>query len=224
MNLNHIAIIPDGNRRWAKLHGLKTPDGHQKGMEAFENISKIAKKMGIKYLTAWGCSKDNLEKRTLSEVRFLYHLFAEHFNKLLNDDEIHRDKIKVRVIGEWFKYFPTPLKKLAKKLEKTTEKYTGYNFTLLMAYDGKREMQDAFRKGHGKDLQKYLWTRELPSVDLVIRTGEENNLAHWSAGFLMWHTADSEFYFTKTMWPAFTAKEFQKAISAYEKRARNLGK
>ena len=227
MNLNHVAIIPDGNRRWARAHGLDTIEGHRKGMETIEPIMREAKKIGVKYLTAWGCSKDNLEKRTMREVKYLYSLFGEYFEKLIKDEEIHSNQVKIRVIGEWFKYFPSPLRSLAKKIEKVTDKYLNYNFTLLMAYDGKREMQSAFEnagQGRGNNLAKYLWTRDLPPVDLVIRTGEKSNLAHWSSGFLMWQTADSEFYFTKTMWPAFGTKEFHKAVDLYNSRTRNLGK
>lgn len=227
MKLNHVAIIPDGNRRWAKSRGLAAGDGHKKGMQVIEEITREAKKRGIKYLTAWGCSKDNVTKRSFSEVRFLYKLFEEYFQKILRDEELHRDKVKVRVIGEWLKYFPSPLRKLVKAVQKATENYENYNFTLLMAYDGKREMASAFeqaRESHSKitqsSLKNYLWTKDLPPVDLVIRTGGN---PHWSAGFLMWHIADTEFYFTKTFWPAFGVKEFRKAISAYNKVPRNLG-
>ncbi len=200
-------------------------------METIELIAREAKQQGIRYLTAWGCSKDNVTKRSSAEIKFLYKLFKEYFDKLLTDKELHRDKVRVRVIGEWFKYFPGPLRISAKAIEEATKHYNKYNLTLLMAYDGKREMTDAIQRAQRSNtkisepnLKKYLWTKDLPPVDLVIRTGEEDHLAHWSAGFLMWHTADSEFYFTKTMWPAFSVKEFRSAIHEYEKRPRNMGR
>lgn len=229
--LNHVAIIPDGNRRWAKERGLNPSAGHEKAFKAVEEILREALKMNIPYVTAWGCSRDNVTKRSLSEVRFLYKIFKEYFEKMLTDKELHQNKVRVRVIGELPKFFPPGLKKAAQKIEETTKNYNKFNFTVLMAYDGKREMTDAIRKAQRakspvseSNLKNYLWTKDLPPVDLVIRTGESDHLAHWSAGFLMWHTADSEFYFTKTMWPAFTKKEFRKAVSEYENRPRNLGK
>lgn len=228
MKLNHVAIIPDGNRRWAKERGLTTPEGHRAGMKAIEAITREAKRQGIKYLTAWGCSRDNVTKRSPWEVRFLFKIFEEYFQKMLTDKELHRDRVRVRVIGEWLKFFPGPLKKAVLAIEEATKNYKNYNLTLLMAYDGKREMVQAVNRAKGKsvsesNLKKYLWTKDLPLVDLVIRTGEEEHLAHWSAGFLMWHTADAEFYFTETFWPVFGVKEFRKAIAEYEKRPRNLG-
>ncbi|MBI2609625.1 di-trans,poly-cis-decaprenylcistransferase [Candidatus Giovannonibacteria bacterium] len=228
MKLQHVAIIPDGNRRWAKARGLTTFKGHEQGMKTIEDIAREAKKQGIKYLTAWGCSRDNVTKRSPGEVRYLYKLFKEHLERMLNDKDLHKDKVRVRVIGEWMKFFPSPLKTVAKKIEEETKNYGNYNFTLLMAYDGKREMAEAFENAQKKgakikesNLKNYLWTKDLPPVDLVIRTGGS---PHWSSGFLMWHTADSEFYFTKTFWPAFNVKEFRKAIAEYYKALRNHGK
>ena len=95
MKPNHIAIIPDGNRRWAKKKGLETQDGHRAGMEAIEKILEEAKKQNIKYLTAWGCSRDNLTKRSASEVKFLYFLFEESFNTFINSERIHKDIVRI---------------------------------------------------------------------------------------------------------------------------------
>lgn len=227
MKLNHVAIIPDGNRRWARLEGLKPTEGHELGFETFKKIAQEARRLDIPYLTAWGLSRDNALKRSLREIKFLYKRFQETFQKMLSDEELHRDKVKVRVIGEWPRLFPSALKTAIQKVEEATKNYERFNLTLLMAYDGKREMAEAFQKAQengGKisnnNLKNYLWTKDLPSVDLVIRTGGN---PHWSAGFLMWHTADSELYFTKTLWPAFSAKEFGAAVKEYSKRPRNLG-
>ena len=134
--------------------------------------------------------------------------------------------MKVRVLGEWPRFFPSRLKTIIGKLEETTKNYSKFNLTFLLAYDGRREMAEAFRRAQeeaeikNSKLKKYLWTKDLPPVDLVIRTGGN---PHWSAGFLMWHTADSEFYFTKTFWPAFSTKEFKAATEEYLRRPRNLG-
>ena len=228
MKPNHIAIIPDGNRRWAREKGLPAFEGHKKGMPVIEDIAREAKRQGIKYLTAWGWSRDNALKRSTVEATLIYQLFKEYFEKILTDEEIHRDKVKICVIGEWKDYFPEPHIKAIEKAIEATKDYDNYHFTLLMAYDGKREMAEAFNDASksGKtitesNLGEFLWTRDLPPVDLVIRTGGD---PHWSSGFLMWHTADSELYFTNTFWPAFSIQEFQKAIVGYEKAPRNLGK
>src|SRR3989344_193830 len=133
MKPNHIAIIPDGNRRWAKEKGLPTFEGHKKGMPIIEDIAREAKKQNIKYLTAWGCSRDNVTKRSLTEIAYLYKIFKEQFERMLTDKEIHEDKVCIRVIGEWEKYFPAPLKKAVKNAIDATKNYSNYNLTLLMA-------------------------------------------------------------------------------------------
>ena len=228
MKLQHVAIIPDGNRRWAKLHGLKAYQGHRKGMdETLEKILGEARKMNISYITAWAASRDNVLKRSKAEVSFLYRLFEEKFKKYLADKEIHENQVNIKVIGEWKDFFPKSLQGAIFNLEEATKDYSKLFLTILMAYGGKREMAEAFRKAQASgeqidegNLKNYLWTKNLPPVDLVIRTGGN---PHWSAGFLMWHTSDSEFYFTETLWPAFSVAEFRKAISEYESRPRNLG-
>lgn len=228
MKLNHVAIIPDGNRRWARLHGLQAYQGHKKGMdETLEQILREARKLKISYITAWAASRDNLLKRSATEVKFLFKLFEKKFIKYLTDKEIHENKVNIKVIGEWREFFPKSLQNAITNLEEATKDYKNLFLNILMAYDGKREMAAAFQKAResGKkvdetNLKKYLWTKDLPPVDLVIRTGGN---PHWSAGFLMWHTADSEFYFTQTLWPAFSVAEFRKAVREYETRPRNLG-
>ena len=226
MKLNHVAIIPDGNRRWAKEQSLRPTAGHEKGFEIFKDVAREARKLGIPYLTALGLSRDNTLKRSVRELKFLYTRFQENFEKLLQDKELHEDKVKVRVLGEWPRFFPSRLKTVIGKLEETTKNYSKFNLTFLLAYDGRREMAEAFRRAQeeaeikNSKLKKYLWTKDLPPVDLVIRTGGN---PHWSAGFLMWHTADSEFYFTKTFWPAFSTEEFKAATEEYLRRPRNLG-
>lgn len=228
MKLNHVAIIPDGNRRWARLHGLQAYQGHQKGLdETLEKILEEARKLKIAYITAWGCSRDNVLKRSATEVKFLYKLFEGKFKKYLTDKEIHENKVNIKVIGEWKEFFPKSLQEAIFNLEEATKDYSKLFLTILMAYDGKREMAAAFRKAQisGEEvgeanLKQHLWTKNLPPVDLVIRTGGN---PHWSAGFLMWHTSDSEFYFTETLWPAFGVTEFRKAIRECESRPRNLG-
>lgn len=233
---NHIAIIPDGNRRWAVKKGMARFLGHKSGADTSEDILKAAFDLGANYVTMWGSSVDNILKRTKPEVKYLLGIFEKSFFKLAESKEIHKRKVKINVFGRWEELFPEKVKKAIQKAIDATKNYKGRELTILLAYSGIDEMTKAvehivFRQAQYKRnrilkinedvIRKNLWTGNLPPVDLVIRTGGE---PHWSAGFMMWHTADSQFYFTKTLWPDFDAKEFKEAIVEYTKRERRLGK
>ncbi len=227
MHPHHIAIIPDGNRRWAQEKGLKNSDGHTEGVRSLRTILDEAIAQGVTYLSAWGTSRDNVLKRSVNEVRFLFKLFLEHFNDLLTSETITKNQVRVRVIGEWRDYFPAKLKKTIDELQEKTKKFSRHHLTFLMAYDGRREMLAAINEArkisqpvNEKVLRKLMWTGELPPVDLVIRTGGE---PHWSSGFMMWNTADAEFYFTRDLWPDFKEKQFAAALAEFEKRRRMGG-
>lgn len=224
----HIAIIPDGNRRWAREKGKNSSFGHEKGVETLKAITNRAFELGVQNLTAWGCSASNVQNRDKAEIAFLYRLFKKMFNNLLKDKHIHKDRIRVRVLGKWKEKFPKPLVSVIEKITNKTVSYSGGNLTYLMAYDGRDEMVEAINKisrlrltATGGQVKKHLWTRDLPPVDLVIRTGGE---PHWSAGFMMWDTAESQFYFTEKYWPDFGVAEFHKALDSYAQRERRLGK
>jgi undecaprenyl diphosphate synthase len=228
----HIAIIPDGNRRWARKRGLPVFFGHRAGVKALDKILKTALDLKIAYFTFWGTSKDNIIKRSKEEVFFLFKLFKTQFKKLAKDPRIHKNKIRVNVIGEWPRYFPAEVKNAINEAIEKTKYYDNFNLTFLMAYSGKDEMLEAIRRIANRKLQSVkleideeliknnLWTKDLPSVDLIIRTGGE---PHNSDGFMMWDTADSQYYFTDTLWPDFTPEEFQKAIEIYSKTERRFG-
>jgi len=229
----HVVIVPDGNRRWAKKRGRPAFFGHQEGMKAMEKIADAALKLQIPCLTAWGCSVSNVTERSTAEVKFLYKLFEIYFKKLAKRKELKEHGIRIRVLGRWEEFFPEGLKKAIRKLTDGTAKHDRHNFTLLMAYDGRDEMTAAaekLAKAAAKDknfrvdretLKASLWSHDLPPVDLVIRTGGE---PHWSAGLMMWDVAESQLYFTETLWPDFSPKEFDKALQAYSKTERRLGR
>ncbi len=224
---NHIAIIPDGNRRWAKAHRFGPTAGHEEGVKRFWEVSAEAAKMGVKYLTIWAGSYDNLTKRSKLEIDFLMKLLRTEILNPKLTEQIHANKTRVRIIGEWRKMVDKKTLQLAEQLEKDTAHYTNNNLTLLFGYDGQREMVAAVnalvkkeKTVTEKTLHQSLWTGELPEVDLVIRTGGE---PHWSAGFMMWHTANSQFYFTDLLWPDFKIPELKKAIVEYDRRERRLG-
>jgi len=224
----HVAIIMDGNRRWAKKENLLGFEGHRKGAKRAEEMAKAAYASRIPYITVWAASVDNLLKRKKTEVRFLAKLMEE---KLLGIAERNKkENIRIRVIGESFEILKNKsLQSAIEKAENDTKKNCGTQFTILFGYDGKEEMIRAIKEiaenGESRisyeSVKKNLRTAELPPVDLVIRTGGE---PHWSSGFMMWHTADSEFYFTEILWPDFTEKEFKKALDEFSRRRRKRGK
>lgn len=226
-----MVLIPDGNRRWAKERGRPGYYGHKVGADSAEEIFKFAYDKKLNNLTFWGCSYNNITERDRIEVKFLLALFERMFLKLSKRKEIGKDGIRIRVLGRWEEIFPTRLKKVINNMVKSTENHSSLNLTFLMAYDGRDEMQAAIKNiaesGISPDkitrevIKQNLWTKDLPPVDLVIRTGGE---PHWSAGLLMWDVAEAQLYFTKTFWPDFSPKEFEKALSLYAKTERRHGK
>lgn len=227
--LTHIAIIPDGNRRWATKHKLRPWVGHQKGMALLREMAVVSVNYGVKYITFWTGSVDNLTKRNKVEVRYL----IKYIGDVLSDPEtlkiIQKNNIRVRVLGRWKEIIKQiTFHEAVAKLEYLSKNNTKARLNILLGYDGQDEMLTAVnRVSEGKKyitaekLKKSLWTGYLPPVDLVIRTGGE---PHWSAGFMMWLTANSQLYFTETLWPDFDSKELRKAFAEYERRERRLGK
>jgi len=232
--INHIAIIPDGNRRWAKIKGVPLNEGHRIGAQTTQKIFEKALELKIPYLTFWAASYDNLIKRSKEEVSFLVRLINEEFQRLLGDARVHKNEVKIRILGRFREILPSKTLKIIEKLMEKTEKYDIFSLTFLLAYNGTDEMVEAIKKITkafkestikitGEAIKSFLWTRDLPPVDLVIRTGCEGD-PHNSAGFMMWHTAYSQYYFTKTLYPEFTPEEFERAIKDLSERERRLGK
>lgn len=228
---NHVAIIPDGNRRWARQHKLLAWRGHEKGAERFKEIVDALFKHHVSYVTLWAASEDNLTKRSKREIKFLISLLHDWLQKELDSKDLVKNEVKIRFIGRWKSILSDSdeLKTAVRKLEAQTEKFKNRNLTILFGYDGQREMIEAIRKikenpetqVSNKELQKALWTGELPPVDLVVRTGGE---PHWSAGFMMWQTANSQLYFTRTLWPQFNKKELEAILDDFSRRERRFGK
>lgn len=232
--INHIAIIPDGNRRWAERKGVPLYEGHRIGVQTTEKIFEKALELKIPYLTFWAASYDNLLKRSKEEVKFLINLINEEFKGLLEDARVHKNEVKIRILGRFRKILPKKTLKIIEKLMEKTEKYNIFFLTFLLAYNGTDEMVEAIKKISqafkgstikitGQVIKSFLWTRDLPPVDLVIRTGCEED-PHNSAGFMMWHTAYSQYYFTKTLYPDFNPEEFERAINNFLERERRFGK
>ncbi len=227
MNIpKHIALIPDGNRRWAKKRGLPSFIGHKKGAGALEKIINEVISLRIPYFSFWGSSLDNITKRSKSEVNHLFNIFEEYFNKIADEENIHKNKVKIEIIGKWKDYFPQSTIDAMQKAIDNTKNYNNQIITFLMAYNGTDEMIDCFKKITGEvteqKIKDNLWTRKLPAVDFLIRTGCKDD-PHNSAGFMMWDTAYSQLYFTNKFFPDFKEKEFKKSLDDYSNRERRKG-
>lgn len=234
--INHVAIIPDGNRRWAKVVGKTPSEGHRMGAERIEELSRNALKSGIKYLTFWGSSKENLKKRPLEEKRVLLKIYEEYFKKLINDPDIFKNKTRIQIIGDWQKQFPYKLRKILEKGIDQTKHHSNNFLSFMLAYDGGDDVLSAVRKIKEKILKeksdfkvnsesfkKFLLSRDLPEVDLLVRTGVQND-PHNSAGFLMWQTQNSQYYFSDKFFPDFDSGDLRKVVEDFGKRERRRGK
>lgn len=229
---NHIAVIPDGNRRWAKKHKLKAWLGHKRGTDNLEKILAVIIEKGIKHISFWGSSKDNLKKRSKYEVKFLLNLFKDKFSELSTKEIIHKNKIKISIFGDWRKQFPESIKKSMEKAIEATKNYNNHFLNFFIAYSGTGEIIDAIKCVVKKSkenasleinedlLKKCLLTRDLPKVDLMIRSGGE---PHLSDGFMMWDVANAQLYFSDKLWPDFTDGDFKLAIEEFGSRKRKFG-
>lgn len=225
----HIAIILDGNGRWAKAKGMPRNYGHAQGSKNVERICEEAWRMGIKYLTVYAFSTENWN-RPKSEVDALMTLLRNYMKTCLKTAE--KNDMKIRVIGDKTA-LDEDIKKRIAELEEASKNNQGLNFTIALNYGSRDEMVRAARKlsqdcvdGKVKPeeiteevFNSYLDTAELPDPDLLIRTSGEQRLSN----YLLWQLAYSEFYFTDVPWPDFTKEELIKAIEHYNKRDRRFG-
>lgn len=227
----HIAIIPDGNRRWARERGLEPWKGHDAGAAVMEDLARWAFNNGIFSLSFWGSSLENLKKRPLMEKRELLRIYEEYFKKLMVDKDIHANQVRINVIGKWREQFPGSLKKIIEEGIAKTKDYVKHELNFFLAYSGDDEMLAAVRsmlrsgisaeKTTFATIKEYLMTRSLPPVDFMIRTGGE---PHLSAGFMMWDVANAQLYFSEKFFPDFQVEEFKEAIADYMGRGKRLGK
>jgi len=227
---NHVVIIPDGNRRWARERGLDPWKGHEAGAENTERLIREARRLGIREISFWGSSIENLTKRPLAESKALLRIYETYFSRLAESEEIHADQARIRCIGHWEEQFPDSLKKVLSRCIESTKGYDRYFLNFFLAYSGNDEMRLAFEKVSrelppgervtDELIKKHLMTHELPPVDYLIRTGGE---PHLSAGFMMWDIANSQLFFSKKLYPDFGPEAFSAAIAEYQERGRRFG-
>jgi len=223
---NHVAIIMDGNGRWAKRRGLPRLEGHQAGAQNIRPIIKCFNQHHIKYVTLYSFSTENWN-RPEDEVAGLLHLFEESINKYVS--ELHENGIKLRHLGH-LEELPQSLQLAINKAIELTKNNTSMTLNFALNYGGRLEILDAVRHIITEGIQvqnideklfdNYLYTAGLPDVDLLIRTGGEFRISN----FLIWQAVYSEYYFTKVLWPDFNQKELEKALLIYSQRQRRFGK
>lgn len=226
---NHVAIILDGNGRWAKKRLMPRNYGHAQGSKTVEKICEEAHRIGIKYLTVYAFSTENWN-RPEDEVGALMKLLRNYMKDCIKTS--NKNNMKVRVIGD-ISGLPNDLQESIIDLEKTSAKNTGLNFQVALNYGGRDEIirgiknlyQDINSKKISLDnidsklLSKYLDTKDIPDPDLLIRTSGEQRISN----FLLWQLAYTEFYFTEVLWPDFDKKELMNAIAYYNSRERRYG-
>lgn len=227
----HVVIIPDGNRRWAAERGLDPWKGHEAGAENTEHLIREARRLGVRELSFWGSSLENLAKRPLAESRALLAIYETYFKKLLTSEDIHRDEARIRFIGHWEEQFPESLKKVLYECLDATKNYSKHFLNFFLAYSGDDEMRLAVQKvastlKPGEPvtdamIKENLMTKDLPAVDLLIRTGGE---PHLSAGFMMWDMANTQLFFSEKLYPDFKEADLKEALLDYSNRARRFGK
>ncbi|MDH3361602.1 MAG: polyprenyl diphosphate synthase [Nitrosopumilus sp.] len=231
---NHVALILDGNRRWAKIHLTMPKKGHWKGADAVENLLDWCEEFNIKIITLYALSAENLDRKD-DELEYLYELIRMRLEKLYKDPRIHRNKMRVKAIGR-IELLPYSIKEVLKKLDDATRNYDNHFLNIALAYGGQNELVDAVKKIglkirdgtldinniDKKEIESNLYTSHLPqsSPDMILRTSGEKRLS----GFLMWQSAYSELVFMDIFWPEFRKIDLMRAIRTFQERKRRLGK
>ncbi len=229
----HIAIILDGNRRWASEKALNPWFGHEKGAEKVDQLLDWCLKLGVKSITLYAFSTENF-RRSKNEVEEIMRIAQEQFRKILTDERIHKNKIHVKAIGR-LSLLPKDLQQLILDVEKATQGYDDHFLNLALAYGGRAEIVDAAKKiadrvHEGKlnpeeideqVFEKYLYTSHMSKQDpdLIIRTSGEERLS----GFLLWQSAYSELCFLDVYWPGFRFIDLLRAVRTFQKRRRRFG-
>lgn len=224
----HVAVIMDGNGRWAQKRGLPRSAGHKAGAETFRRMGTYCKNLGIDYLTVYAFSTENW-KRPKDEVATLMKLLGKYLQEAI--DTMERDHIKMKVFGDVSALSPE-LQAMVDKTNEISAKYEGFQANICLNYGGRSEIVNAASR-YARDyaegrtdgelteelFSSYLYSDGVPDPDLLIRPGGETRISN----FLLWQCAYSEFYFTDVLWPDFDSKELDRAIEAYMRRDRRYG-
>ena len=225
----HIAIILDGNGRWAKRRGLPRTAGHAVGAETFRKIATYCKNIGVEYLTVYAFSTENW-KRPEGEVKTIMRLLNKYLQEAI--DTMERDKIRMKIFGD-LNALTEEQRELVRRTDEISRRYEGFQANICLNYGGRDEIVHAARryaadlaagKADGELTEEqfgaYLYSAGIPDPDLLIRPGGEQRISN----FLLWQCAYAEFYFTDVLWPDFSPQELDKAIAEFQRRDRRYGK
>lgn len=222
----HLGIIMDGNRRWAREHGVPIAEGHRQGYLTLKHIAKAALKRGIKYMSAYAFSTENWsrDKQEVEDLMKLFSWVLKHEVK-----ELHKEGIRLRFIGSKVRFGAATVRALL-HAEEMTKNNTRATLLLCLDYGGQQEIVDAVKriaaKGYNPEditpelITKHLYAPDVPAPDLIVRTSGEERLS----GFLMWESVYSELTFVKKTWPDFDEKAFDEVLADYAKRQRRFGR
>ncbi len=227
----HLAIIMDGNRRFATDHGLLVAEGHERGRDKLEDLLSWCLEAGIRTLTVFALSTENF-KRSEPELEGLMDLYRRGFDGIVTDERIHKNHIRVRALGN-IALLPEAVQAAIRRAEEATKDYRDYSYNVAIAYGGRDEILEAIRKlarevrdGRldpdridAEMVSRRLYTADLPDPDLVFRTSGEERISN----FLLWQSAYAELYFADVMWPGLSKVEFLKAIYTFQNRKRRFG-
>ena len=218
---NHVAIVMDGNGTWSKKNNLKRRDGHQAGVKTAKKIVGYSIEKGIKNVTLYALSNENLA-RSKVELKNLFDIFFFSFSE--EKDFLFENKIKIKFIGDLEK-LPKKLRENAIYLENSTKKNKRLNLFIALNYGGKQDIKQAVKKILNKkdrngNFENFLLSKDLPEVDLLIRTGGFKRLSN----FILWQISYAELYFTDVLWPNFNKRNFFKALDWYSSTNRKFGK
>lgn len=226
----HVAIIMDGNGRWALKRSLPRISGHKKGVSVLKNIVITCKELGIKYLTVYSFSSENWQRPRI-EVKNLMRLFIDSIKRELED--LNKNGVRLKLIGQR-ETIPTKILKTFEYSEQKTKNNKELFLNIAFNYGSRQEIIDAVKKLYiaarnnfininnidVKTFSNFLYTEDFPDPDLLIRTSGESRISN----FMLWQIAYTELYFTKTLWPDFSKKHFLKAIYNFQRRSRRFGK
>lgn len=229
---HHIGVILDGNRRFAKGRGLEATEGHLFGAKKVEELLRWCWRLNIKIVTLYAFSTENFN-RSEKEVQTLMALLKTKLGEFQNEPLIHKNQVRVKVIGR-LEYLPGEINDEIRKVEEMTRNYDSFHLNIAISYGGRAEIVDAVKKIAEKidrkemeideiseeTIASNLYTVGMPDPDLIIRTSGEERLS----GFLLWQSAYSELYFTEIYWPAFRIIDFWRTIRIYQQRERRFGK
>ena len=228
----HVAIIMDGNRRYTRVQGnMEVTRGHELGVDTLEKVLDWSIDLGIEIVTAYAFSTENFN-RSEKEVKGLMDLFVKNFKRIVNHEKIHRNKVRVKVVGR-IDLLPDVVREAIKEAEDATKDYHDRLFNLAIGYDGRLEIVDAVKKIYQKIeagelsiddvdeklINDNLYTEGLADPNLIIRTSGEERLS----GFLLWQSSYSELYFCDSLWPELRKIDYLRAIRDYQARDRRFG-